>query len=421
MKHRSYRDKDLVSPPSMLVYLLILIAAALINGCATIPGKQVGDQVAPLTPERELSDAELLNVSIQVFDPGQLPEDPGKRKGLSPEIREAESRFAPIHLKHTLQRAGYWGVVRVVPDEDVGSEILVQGAIVYSDGENASLQITVTDARNVIWFQRTYAETARQEEHLGVEMEKEDVFQDLFNTIANDLLAARKKLKPGAIDTIREVAELKFAADLAPDAFADYLETNRKGRQKIERLPAEGDPMVTRIAEIRERDYMFVDTLNEHYAQFCTRMDRPYDDWRAFSYEEQVALQELRRAARMRKIMGALAIFGAVVASVDTGIEAAARDAAIIGGTMAIQSGIAKGKEAKMHAQALRELGVSFEAEVAPMVIEVKGQTLRLAGSAETQYASWRELLTEIYAEELGLPVDPNTGAEISLDQPATD
>jgi hypothetical protein len=74
-----------------------------------------------------------------------------------------------------------------------------------------------------------------------------------------------------------------------------------------------------------------------------------------------------------------------------------------------------------MHAQALRELGVSFEAEVAPMVIEVKGQTLRLAGSAETQYASWRELLTEIYAEELGLPVDPNTGAEISLDQPATD
>jgi hypothetical protein len=123
----------------------------------------------------------------------------------------------------------------------------------------------------------------------------------------------------------------------------------------------------------------------------------------------------------MRKILGALAILGAVVAQVDTGIEAAARDAAIIGGTMAIQSGIAKGKEAKMHAQALRELGVSFEAEVAPMMIEVRGQTLRLAGSAETQYASWRELLTEIYAEELGLPIDPNTGGEITLDQPETD
>ena len=392
---------------------------------AALPAAAAVQSTHAIQAQTEIPEEQLLDVAIEVFDPG-LPEEAvptfkQQEDGVFTEVRNSEARYIPFHLKDTLQATGQWGAVRVVPAGMSNVELTVRGQIIKSNGKNLVVSVQAVDATGKVWFDKRYKGEADIEAYLPDQLEIADPFQALYNTIANDLLADRNKLKPGAIETIREVAELKFATDLAPDAFADYLETNRKGRQKIERLPAAGDPMIARIAEIRERDYMFVDTLNEHYAQFCTRMDRPYDDWRAFSYEEQVALQQLRRAARTRKILGALAILGAVVAQVDTGIEAAARDAAIIGGTMAIQSGIAKGKEAKMHAQALRELGVSFDAEVAPMVIEVKGQTLRLAGSAETQYASWRELLTEIYAEELGLPVDPNTGAEITLDQPATD
>ena len=392
---------------------------------AALPAAAAVETAHAIQAQTEIPEEQLLDVAIEVFDPG-LPEEAvptfkQQEDGVFTEVRNSEARYIPFHLKDTLQATGQWGAVRVVPAGMSNVELTVRGQIIKSNGKNLVVSVQAVDATGKVWFDKRYKGEADIAAYLPDQLEIADPFQGLYNTIANDLLAARNKLKPGAIETIREVAELRFAADLAPEAFADYLETNRKGRQKIERLPAAGDPMIARIAEIRERDYMFVDTLNEHYAQFCTRMDRPYDDWRAFSYEEQVALQQLRRAARTRKILGALAILGAVVAQVDTGIEAAARDAAIIGGTMAIQSGIAKGKEAKMHAQALRELGVSFDAEVAPMVIEVKGQTLRLAGSAETQYASWRELLTEIYAEELGLPVDPNTGAEITLDQPATD
>ncbi|MEE9562894.1 MAG: hypothetical protein V3W50_07480 [Thermoanaerobaculia bacterium] len=403
--------------------LLACWAALLL--AAALPATAAIETAHAIQAQTEIPEEQLLDVGIEVFDPG-LPEETvptfkQQEKGVFTEVRNSEARYIPFHLKDTLQATGHWGAVRVVPAGMSNVELTVKGQIIKSNGKNLVLTVQAVDATSKVWFDKRYKGEADIEAYLPDQLEIADPFQALYNTIANDLLAARSKLKPDAIEIIREVAGLKFAADLAPEAFADYLETNRKGRHKIERLPAAGNPMVARIAEIRERDYMFVDTLNEHYAQFCTRMDRPYDDWRAFSYEEQVALQELRRAARMRKILGALAIFGAVIASVDSGIEAAARDAAIIGGTMAIQSGIAKGKEAKMHAQALRELGVSFEAEVAPMVIEVKGQTLRLAGSAETQYASWRELLTEIYAEELGLPVDPNTGGEITLDQPATD
>jgi len=423
MKHRSYRDKDLVSPPSMLVYLLILIAAALINGCATIPGKQVGDQVAPLTPERELSDAELLNVSIQVFDPGQLPEDPDKRKGLSPEIREAESRFAPIHLKHTLQRAGYWGVVRVVPDEDVGSEILVQGAIVYSDGEHASLQITVTDARNVIWFQRTYAETARQEEHLGVEMEKEDVFQDLFNTIANDLVVFRNSLSAQEIEEIRQIAALKYASSMAPDAFGPYLATDEDGRVSLQRLPAEEDPMFERVEAVKVRDDLLVDTINDYYDIYYQDLWEPYSNWRKYRHEEVSTLRNLERQALTRQILGITAIVGAIALGGLADYETAVRtrplqDVLIAGGAYSVYSGHQVRQESKINQEAIEELGSSFSSEAEPLTIEVEGQTVRLTGSAEQQYAKWRSLLKQIYAQETGLIGESETLPELAPPPP---
>ena len=80
----------------------------------------------------------------------------------------------------------------------------------------------------------------------------------------------------------------------------------------------------------------------------------------------------------------------------------------MIGGIAAIHAGIATSKEAKIHAEALKELAASVETEVAPMVIEVEGQTLRLSGSAETQFETWRRLLHEIWISETGLPQDPN-------------
>ena len=75
---------------------------------------------------------------------------------------------------------------------------------------------------------------------------------------------------------------------------------------------------------------------------------------------------------------------------------------------MTIASGIEKGKESQIHIEALKELAASFDAEVSPMLVEVEGQTLRLEGSAETQYAEWRRMLNEIFTAETGLSVDPD-------------
>ena len=419
MKEQTSRVMGRSSFPSVVMaYSLVALIAALLNGCASIPGKQVSDQVAPLTPERELNDAELLNVSIQVFDPGQLPEEPEKREGLSPEIREAESRFAPIHLKHTLQRTGYWGVVRVVPDQDVGSEVLVQGAILHSDGENASVQITVTDARNVVWFQRTYAETAKPEEHLGVEMEKEDVFQDLFNTIGNDLVVHRNSLSQEEIEEIRQIAAMKYASSMAPDAFGTYLAIGEDGQVSLQRLPAEDDPMFERVEAVKVRDDLLVDTINDYYDIYYQDLWEPYSNWRRYRHEEVTTLRKLERQALTRQILGITAIVGAIALGAAGDYETAVRtrplqDVLIAGGAYSVYSGHQVRQESKINKEAIEELGSSFSSEAEPLTIEVEGQTVRLTGSAEQQYATWRSLLKQIYAQETGLIDESETLPEL--------
>ena len=67
-----------------------------------------------------------------------------------------------------------------------------------------------------------------------------------------------------------------------------------------------------------------------------------------------------------------------------------------------------------MHYEAIQELAASFDAEMQPLLVEVQGETLRLTGSAEAQYAAWRKLLRRIFEEETGLPVDPDTPVERS-------
>ena len=73
------------------------------------------------------------------------------------------------------------------------------------------------------------------------------------------------------------------------------------------------------------------------------------------------------------------------------------------------------------HLAALRELGGSLASDMAPQLVELEGRVLRLTGSVETQYDTWRALLRKIFATETGLPSDPNsekTLAESGLSKP---
>jgi len=111
----------------------------------------------------------------------------------------------------------------------------------------------------------------------------------------------------------------------------------------------------------------------------------------------------------MKTLLGAFAILsGMFLIDGSSQGAGAAQTIAIIGGSAAIQAGLKEAGEAKVHVASLKELGMSFETEVAPLLVDVEGQTLRLSGSAEKQFATWRFLLRDIFAAENGISRDPN-------------
>ena len=389
------------------VRCLVVLSLLLVTACSTGPRR---DRPAPSEPLKraavEISEDQLLDVWIELFDPGELPEDPDDAKGLSEDIRDAEARFLPVHLRNTMERTGYWGAVRVVPRATEGGEVLVRGRLLASDGDTLALRITAEDASGRQWFQRTYQANLPKQGYTASAADAE-LFEPLYHNIANDLVRHRASLPPEYRRNLRRVAELRFAADMAPVAFADYLQADDQG-YRVVRLPAEEDAMYRRILAIRERDALLVDTLNGHFDNFYRDMEIPYLEWRKARVEEMEALRKIQREATTRKVLGFAAIAGAIAISAlgssRTQISTSSlRNVMVLGGAYAVKSGFDKDSEAEIHREAIEELGDSFASETRPLVVEVEGETHELTGSAEVQYGKWRELLRRIYAAETGL------------------
>jgi hypothetical protein len=383
-----------------------LLATALLAGCVVNDQRPI-ERIAAERATTEVAEDELLDVGVRLFDPNvPATTEQQEKDRVFPEVRKAESRYIPLVIRDTLEDTGQWGQVRVLPGDGTGMEVFVDGRILESDGRELRLQLTVSDATGRTWFSKVYEGEADTRAYKDSIAGPRDPFENLYNTFANDLLAARRALKREQLVDLRRVAELRFAAELAPYAFDSYLAKDRKGLYSVVRLPAGDDPVVQRMDRVRERDYALVDTLNEHYANFGGSMAEPYTQWRKASYEELEAEAQAKREALTRQVLGAVAIVGGIVAGEATGSSAgsAAATAAVIGGMYAFKSGLDRRTEIKIHTESLKQLGDSFQSEVQPLVVDVEGRTLELKGSAEQQYAEWRQLLRELYENETGLP-----------------
>jgi len=387
-------------------------------GCSSARTVQY-DEVEIERAEVEVSEAALLDIGIVIFDPN-IPEDLEKQEKelIFPEVRKAEARYMPYHLKSTLEGTGHWGAVWVLPERADTVDLIVMGTVDESDGLDVSLRVGAWDATGHEWLNKRYKAQVPESAYARYRDLSEDPYQSLYNEIANDLLDVRRKLDENELERIREVSELRYAAALVPDAYGDYLK-ERKGEYSVRRLPSDGDPMIERLRAVREREYMLVDTLNEYYAGLYYDLSQPYEDWRKMSREEALRYQELKRSARMRQILGAAAIVGAIAYEGSGGSNSAITNTAILGGIEVFRSGMGQSSEADLHKEALRELGVSFDSEAEPLVIEVEGQTRRLTGNAEEKYQEWRRILKEIYAAETGLVLE--TDVVRDADSVATD
>jgi hypothetical protein len=370
-----------MQPLRLLGFLCLALA---VTGCVNQTVKSTSIPSVN-TMDEALPEGQLMDVGIVIFDPGLDGDE--DEEFTYPEVRRAEARYMPYLLLEAIQSSAAWGAVRVVPNENQAMDLLVSATILKSHGEELQLQVNAQDASGRVWLDKEYENRASKYSYTRTTRGGIDPFQTVYNQIANDLLEALQQLTPEERARVRLINELRFARSMSPDAFDGHLSEDGKGHYKIERLPAEDDPMLLRVRKIRERDYLFIDTLQEYYASFNGQMSAPYQEWRKLSYEEAIALQELRAESTRRLIAGAAMVIAGVAAAGSGDSNArAASNIAILGGGSIFKSGMDARTEAEIHVQALEELGLSLESEIAPQIIELDDRTITLTGSVEDQY-----------------------------------
>ena len=307
-----------------------------------------------------------LNISVTKFDAG-VPEDYSLHRDLQvfPKIREIESMFLPFVLRQSLVDSGEWGAVRVIPENDNKSEILVTGTITHSDGETLGIELRAVDARGQEWVNTTY--TTRSN------------YDDLFAGFLSDLQAAKDSLDPQTLRGIAGLSMMRYAAALAPDAFGDYFEASPDGTYRLLRLPADGDPMMARIQRIRSVEYVMTDAIDQKFRELYEEVDSVYEIWR--DYRRWYTNFKLEEAQRNE------------FAKID----------ADPGSYEALRNLYDNYRMDRLAAQEQDKWVVGFNNEVEPVIGKMEVRIAEMNGWVEEEYLEWTRILGELFEIESGL------------------
>lgn len=373
--------------------------AAFLTACSSVEVRTTDLQSADLL-EVDTPEEFLLDVGIQIFEPDleNIPSD----EIVFVSVRESESVWVAQQLKNTLESSNAWGVVRLVPDEQVVLDLQLEGQILQSDGETLRLYVTASDVTGRQWLNKEYSQTISRYSYEPSQVNREP-FQGIYNEISNDLLVMLKDQTLNYRTDLRTISAIRFAQSFSPEAFGNFLVTDTEGHFQVDRLPAQNDPLLQRVQQIQLRDQMFVDVLQDYYVGFTDQMDEAYLEWRAQSFRETQVIRQLESSARAQRLGGWLSILGGTAGLfADSGTTRALGSVAIFGGVETLQDSFTKRDEAALHIEILSEVGRSVEAELEPSIVELQDRTITLTGTVRNQYDEWREIIREIYYRETG-------------------
>jgi len=384
---------------------LLVLGLATLGGAHAAVDKVTSSTLAPIqTPSEPIPPEALLDVGIPPLNDGLALTD--EDDTVFPEVRIAETIYFSNQLAKTMEKSGAWGAIRVVPNTDVVMDLYITGTILQSDGETLDLDIEVFDSSGRRWLQERHRQVVGKYTYDRRLKTLADPFQNLFTAIANSVLEVREKMSAEDAERLRQISELRFAREFSPEAFNDYISDGRNGILTIERLPAENDSILERIAMIRDRDYLYVDTMQDYYDVFSREMHLPYQDFRRASYDSVVKARQLRKRGNRQIIAGIAGIIGGIYGRFNSGSWMAfdGSTAAAAAGGYALKQGLETKQRAAEQTERVAEMGSSLEAVIAPQVIALEDRSVTLTGTVEAQYAQWREMLHRIYEQERTLP-----------------
>lgn len=394
-----------------------------LTGCVTnqggtgttggVSGPSVGPQLSSLfdkTGDAVVDPAKpKLDIIVPVFDPGlSKTAEEYKEEGVWPELRRAEANRFAVKLKEALENTGAFGAVRVTPDQTATGDLYVLGKIVESDGENVEIQVAVTDISGDNWFTRSFDHEVDPGFHKNTRNKGLDPYDPVFEEAANRIALELEDHDVVALERLQRVTELRFGSNFTEEAFAEHLDATGRTVELVS-FPSEDDAMLRRTRAVRVRDQLFVDGLQDHYRAFSANMQDSYLVWQEQSLLEIEARREANERAAGQAALGVLAI-GLGVLAVMAGARSnssagstAAATGAVVGGVVGaklLTDSFQTSAEAKIHRDALEELGQSIDIDLAPRVIAFQKETVELTGTAKEQFAQWREFLQKIFEQE---------------------
>ena len=334
------------------------------------------------------SESSLIEIGVHVF--GTAQKEAGEYKigdWVFDEIIQKETQFLPHLLKNTLVASSQWGAIRVIPERDPSLDLIVEGQIIQSDGETLELQIRAIDSSGREWLNRTYADQSIAEEYPESTrftldntfdaINFVDPFQDIYNRIANDLLAVRANLGEQALVDLNFVTDMLYASDLSPDTFSGSIIKNEDGLLIVDTLPSLDDPMMARVADMKYRHHLFIDTVDEYYQTLFEDIQPAYVLWRRYSIDQ--------------------------IAEIETSQQEANRsDYGSSSGFLSLSQRYDRFKWSKIFEREFNDLAAGFNNELAPAFLELNSQVHGLTGTMEQQYREWRGILRRLFELENG-------------------
>ena len=314
-----------------------------------------------------------LNVVIPPFDAG-VPADPATFRDLEifPRIRSLETRLLPFQLAEQLGATGEWGAVRIVAEPDPTAELQVFGSIVRSDGMQVTLNIRVVDATGTEWFDRQFTAAADLPDERPRSAAVANEFESIYRDIASAMYEVRLGLDDAALRRIAGTALVRYARELAPNAFSEFLEQGDDGHWELLRMPAYGDPMLRRIELIRNTEFLITDTVDEKYRELNDKLARAYRVWRNYRRKFLDYEAENERFA------------------------AANAGDAPRGSWEAIKDQYDIYKYDRITVQERDRLALAFSNEVTPTIEAIETRIEELNAWVEQGYREWRDLLQQL-------------------------
>ena len=330
----------------------------------------------------------LLEVGVQVF--GTAQNEAGEYEigdWVFDEIIQKETQFLPHLLKNTLVDSRQWGAIRVIPESDPSLDLFVEGQIIQSDGETLELQIRAFDSSGREWLNKTYADQSIQEEYPESTrftldntfdaINFVDPFQDIYNRIANDLVAVRTNLGEQTLDDLNLVTDMLYASDLSPNTFSGAITANEDGLLIVDRLPSLDDPMMARVADMKYRHHLFIDTVDEYYQTLYEDIQPAYVLWRRYSIDQIAEIETSQQEANRSDYGGS-------------------------SGFLSLSQRYDRFKWSKIFEREFNDLAAGFNNELAPAFLELNSQVHGLTGTMEQQYREWRGILRRLFELENG-------------------